>query len=146
MDQDDLSFVNKSKEPALPSLNNNKKNNLASVIDIDRFPDRMIAAYRHIVRSPNVSTEKLKHYLTLVVKGLHYSIKCLKPPSLQYISFKRIKLNEKKEGNLSAYQGDTRKILYLDLDETVVYQCKETERADHEISLDDGQKVIFSLD
>ena len=62
------------------------------VIDVDKRPELLAERFGHLVKSKNVPAKRLVDYLVIVVKGLHYSIKCLKPPTLKFIQSKKIKL------------------------------------------------------
>lgn len=64
------------------------------VIDIDKEPESMFLKYRFLIRSPNIPKDKAIEYLVVVIKGLHYSLKCLKPPSSNFINSKKIKLED----------------------------------------------------
>lgn len=79
------------------------------------------------------------NFLLLVIRGLHYSTQCLKPPSKKFIHSRRIKLADQP------HVGPRKKTLYLDLDETIIFQCKDLkERADFEVPIDDKETLRFS--
>ena len=76
---------NGTAKPNLPSirpgllksgmaLQLNKKLNLNSARD----RELLIQKYKYLLRSPNTPKEKVVNFLTLVVRGLHYSTNCLK--------------------------------------------------------------------
>lgn len=83
-----------SKPIKLPTLPAQAQKPSEPVIDIDNQPDKLLARLGYLIRSRTVTKEKLIAYLGIVVKGLHYSIKCLKPPSLKVIQSRLIKLPE----------------------------------------------------
>lgn len=56
-----------------------------------------------------------KKFVTLLYKGLYYSINNLKGPSQEYINKKKVKLPE-PTGNPSPYSDSKKKFLVLDLD------------------------------
>lgn len=85
------SFTKPIKLPTIPSQTQKTSE---PVIDIDNQPDKLLARLGYLIRSRTVTREKLIAYLGIVVKGLHYSIKCLKPPSLKVIQSRLIKLPE----------------------------------------------------
>lgn len=128
------------KTPSGPTIQ--KQQIVSEIIDIDRNADMLPPKYGFLIRSRNIPLQKVINYLIIVVKGLHYSLKCLKPPSLKFIQSKKIMLKDSPISKLTHYQGAGReKTLFLDLDETIVYQCKEHEPADFQIPLEDNQKV-----
>lgn len=105
-------------------------------MDLDR--STILNKYRYMIRSPNIPTERIINFLILVIRGLHYSTQCLKPPSKKFISSRRIKLQERPP-------SCKKKTLYLDLDETIVFQCKDpNERADFEVPIDDRESLRFA--
>jgi hypothetical protein len=59
-------------------------------------------------------TEKVKKaFIAELYKSVKYSLKSLKGPRLETIFKKKVKLNET--------QGSTKKFLFLDLDETLIF-------------------------
>lgn len=131
------------KPVRLPTLAPSVTKTAEPVIDIDHQPERLLSRLGYLIRSKTVTREKLIAYLGIVVKGLHYSIKCLKPPSLKVIQSRMIKLPEFPVHSrfTSHTEVPSGKTLFLDLDETIAYQCPESEPADYELELSDGQKV-----
>ncbi len=51
---------------------------------------------RYLVRSDHVADAELKKYMTLLYRGLNYSLKNLKGPSEAFISKKKVYLSETK--------------------------------------------------
>lgn len=98
------------KNPNLPSLKSNKmsvsgNSGLAKSKKLNlnnpKEKELMIKRYRYLLRSPNTPKDKLNNFLTLVVRGLHYSTNCLKPPSKKFINSRKLKLRDRPRGNRS---------------------------------------------
>ena len=64
------------------------------MIDIDKNPEQLLTRYGYLIKSKNVPPKKAIDYLVVVVKGLHYSIKCLKPPTLKFVQSKKINISD----------------------------------------------------
>lgn len=73
---------------------NSKPSSPQEVIDIDKNPELLPNRYGYLIKSKNIPVAKVISYLIIVVKGLHYSLKCLKPPSLKFIQSKKIRLKD----------------------------------------------------
>lgn len=109
---------------------------MANSMEMDK--SSLLAKYRYLIRSPNIPTERISNFLLLVIRGLHYSTQCLKPPSKKFIQSRRIKLQERPP-------DFKKKTLYLDLDETIVFQCKDkSEKATFEVPIDDKETLRFA--
>lgn len=81
-----------------------KQQTISEIIDIDRCADMLPSKYGFLIRSKNIPLQKVINYLIIVVKGLHYSLKCLKPPSLKFIQSKKIMLKDSPISSLSVTQ------------------------------------------
>ena len=91
-----------------------------------------------MIRSPNIPNERIANFLMLVIRGLHYSTQCLKAPSKKFINSRRIKLQDRPP-------DCKKKTLYLDQDETIVFQCKtRNEKANFEVPIDDKEFLRFA--
>ena len=93
--------MQKSAELISPSA---KQQLTTDVVDIDKQPDKLWVRFGFLVRSKSIPKEKVIAYLCIVVKGLHYSLKCLKPPSLKFIQSKKIKLKDPPAGKDLSFQ------------------------------------------
>jgi CTD small phosphatase-like protein 2 len=67
--------------------------------------------------------------VTLLYKGLYYSVNNLKGPSQEYINKKKVKLPEPAGKSLS-YSDSKKKFLVLDLDETLIHSVFTNEKTD----------------
>ena len=118
------------------SQKNNKSFELHNSLEMDKTS--LLAKYRYLIRSPNIPNERISNFLLLVIRGLHYSTQCQKPPSKKFIQSRRIKLQERPP-------DFKKKTLYLDLDETIVFQCKDkAEKATFEVPIDDKETLRFA--
>jgi len=70
---------------------------------------------KNYVFGPKVEEKLMKKHLQLIMRGLNYSVKLLKPPPLSYVQSRQIMLKELKKKNT--------KTLVLDLDETLITSC-----------------------
>jgi CTD small phosphatase-like protein 2 len=128
------------KKTANQTLNGSHKQSKSFEMQNSMEMDKssLLAKYRYLIRSPNIPTERISNFLLLVIRGLHYSTQCLKPPSKKFIQSRRIKLQERPA-------DFKKKTLYLDLDETIVFQCKEkSEKATFEVPIDDKETLRFA--
>ena len=71
---------------------------------------------RHLILNPYISETALKKHSMLLAKGLHYSTKCIRPPSLAFVENKKVPMKVKPIG--------IKHTLVLDLDETLVLTVK----------------------
>eukprot|EP01017_Pseudomicrothorax_dubius_P046310 TRINITY_DN8136_c0_g2_i1.p1 TRINITY_DN8136_c0_g2~~TRINITY_DN8136_c0_g2_i1.p1 ORF type:complete len:491 (+),score=78.93 TRINITY_DN8136_c0_g2_i1:38-1510(+) len=74
--------------------------------------------FRHLVFSTGVEPAAFKKHIALVYRGVVYATKSLRSPSESFIKSKQVTLKlEQREGTAKS------KILFLDLDETLVHTC-----------------------
>jgi hypothetical protein len=71
---------------------------------------------RHLILNPYISESALRKHTVLLAKGLHYSTKCIRLPSLAFVENKKVAMKPKP--------AHTKHTLVLDLDETLVYNCQ----------------------
>lgn len=78
----------KSKNGTIPSIQK-----ILSLTNV-RERDQMIQKYRYLIKSPNIPNDRVKYYIILVIRGLHYSINCLKSPSQKFLNLRKIRLKD----------------------------------------------------
>lgn len=128
----------KNSEPASPMANAGIK-----VLNVNNEHDKLAALdrYRYLIRSPNINIEKITNYLILCIRGLHYSTMCLKEPSKKFINSRKLNISPPKQRR-SLNNLARSKTLYLDLDETIIFQVKDPSvRADFEMPTETGEVV-----
>lgn len=82
------------------------------------------------IRATSPPLNDYKKFVTLLYKGLFYSVNNLKGPSQEYIKKKSVKLPE-PTGTFHTYSENKKKFLVLDLDETLIHSIfDKDEKAD----------------
>ena len=74
--------------------------------------------FRHLIFGHHIDEITLKKHLILTQRGLIYATKCLKGPSEDFIKSREVDLPTEE---------NKKKILLLDLDETLVHSCSNKE-------------------
>lgn len=69
------------------------------ILNVNEEADKaeLLRRYRHLVKSPTVSAERLWNYIVLCVRGLHYSTACLKAPSQKFVDSRKVRMAEPRE-------------------------------------------------
>lgn len=81
-------------EPRVRKIRSNKTSKL---LNLNSTTERelIIEKYKYLITSPNISQERIKNFLVLIVRGLHYSLNCLKPPSKKFLNSRKLKLKDR---------------------------------------------------
>lgn len=87
---------NASRVPDSPTSNIARQ---PSVLNTNNESDKeaIFEQYRKLVKSPNIPSDRILNYILLCIRGLHYSINCLKEPSKKFINSRKLSLSEPKQ-------------------------------------------------
>jgi CTD small phosphatase-like protein 2 len=84
--------------------------------------------YKHLIGS-TIEKDSFKKHMSMLYRGMVYSVKFLKGPSEKYLNSKMITLPEPK-GTFDCNIVTRKKFLVLDLDETLIHTVQAKEKSD----------------
>ena len=76
--------VNNIRKQVSTGHKQSKSVDINNLLDYDK--NSIVNKYKYLIRSPNIPQERVTNFLLQVIRGLHYSTQCQKPPSKKFIS------------------------------------------------------------
>lgn len=105
---------------------------------------------KNLVFGPKVDDKILKKHINLVLRGLNYSLKLLKPPPMSYIQSRQIILKDLKSKDIVVINSFSNeliekntKTLLLDLDETLITSCAMRDEPEKILPASDGGPPVY---
>ncbi|KAM3131143.1 hypothetical protein pb186bvf_016723 [Paramecium bursaria] len=92
--------------------------------------------FRHLIFSDSTDEATLRKHLLVTQRGLAYASKCLKGPSDKFIQLKEVPV---------PLEDYTKKLLILDLDETLVHTCSQKDNPQVLIKANDSTMIGVNL-
>lgn len=98
-----LQEASKEKEESKSALLLKQYGSFQNLIVEDKSKTEATFSAKSLVFGPKVDDKILKKHLMLIMRGLNYSIKLLKPPPMTYIQSRQIMLKELKSKHLNEF-------------------------------------------
>ncbi|CAD8179881.1 unnamed protein product [Paramecium pentaurelia] len=99
----------------------------------DKFADH---PFRQLIFGQRTTQETLIKHIEQTQRGVIYATKSLKPPSEKFLLQKQVDIPIKDK---------EKKILILDLDETLIHSCTSKEKSQVQLKTEDGQLLRFNV-
>ncbi|CAD8196949.1 unnamed protein product [Paramecium pentaurelia] len=103
------------------------------VIRRDKLVDH---PFRQLIFGQRTTQEILFKHIEQTQRGVVYATQSLKPPSEKFLQQKKVDVPLKDK---------EKKILILDLDETLIHSCKSKEKSQVQLRTEDGQLLRFNI-